>query len=243
MGVRNVSGGKADSIVSWDSISERIWGPLLRRRFLGPRVAIRRVRPDGEDYGKVIKLRYRGFVESGFIDPRRKGESAMRLARDKDSIILGMFRGERLLATMTLNTITPRFPGMAMELDKKVAIEHPHFRDPGVMEITKLVVDRHIRGRRIALSMLFVASLIARILRKPHLWQVSRDSPSDMSWRRGLGFDYSVRCRFHDPDLNEMPSQVGYLYLPTVVHNRQVPPFIRAIYQDALTVELREASA
>jgi hypothetical protein len=144
---------------------------------------------------------------------------------------------------MTLNTITSRFPGMAMELDKKVQIEHPHFRDPGVLEITKLVVERDIRGRRIALGMLFVSSLIARILRKPHLWQVSRDVPSDMSWRTGLGFDYSVQCRFHDPDLNEMPSQVGYLYLPTVVNNSRVPRFIRAIYQEALAVPLREAGS
>ena len=102
-------------------------------------------------------------------------------------------------------------------------IAHPHFRDPGVLEITKLVVDRRARARRVALGMLFVASLIARILGKPHLWQVSRDTPSDMSWRTGLGFDYSIRCRFHDPDLNQMPSQVGYLYLPTVTQNMQVP--------------------
>ena len=243
MGARHARGGTTDSFVSWDSISERIWGPLLPRRFLGPRVRIRRVRPDDADYAKVISLRYRGFVESGFIDPCTTGESAMRLARDHDSIILGMFRGSRLLATMTLNTITPRFPGMAMELDKKVDIAHPHFRDPGVLEITKLVVDRRTRGRRIALGMLFVASLIARTLGKPHLWQVSRDVPSDMSWRTGLGFDYSVRCLFHDPDLNQMPSQVGYLYLPTVTQNPQVPPFIRAIYQEALTAQVQEASA
>ena len=243
MGARHARSGSADSFVSWDSISERIWGPLLRGRFPGPRVRIRRVRPDDKDYAKVISLRYRGFVESGFIDPRTTGESAMRLARDRDSIILGMFRGSRLLATMTLNTITPRFPGMAMELEKKVDIAHPHFRDPGVLEITKLVVDRRTRGRRIALGMLFVASLIARILCKPHLWQVSRDVPSDMSWRTGLGFDYSVRCLFHDPDLNQMPSQVGYLYLPTVTQNPQVPPFIRAIYREALTAHVQEASA
>lgn len=243
MGARRDIAIRAAHVTTWESISETTWGPLLRGRFLGPRMQIRRVRPDEEDYGKVIRLRYDGFVESGFIDPDRTGESAMRLARDRDSIILGMFRRKRLLATMTLNTITPRFPGMAMELDKKVDIEHAHFRDPDVMEITKLVVDRHIRGRRIALGMLFVTSLIARILRKPHLWQVSRDIPSDMSWRKGLGFDYSVRCRFLDPDLNAMPSQVGYLYLPTVVHNPQVPSFIRAIYHEALTVELREASA
>ena len=243
MCARRARGTSADSFVTWNTISESVWAPLLRGRFLGPRVRIRRVRPGDEDYAKVVSLRYRGFVESGFVDPRTTGESAMRLARDCESIILGMFRRTRLLATVTLNTITPQFPGMAMELDKKVEISHPYFRDPAVIEITKLVVDRRTRGRRIALAMLFVTSLIARVLGKPHLWQVSRDIPSDMSWRAGLGFDYSVRCRFHDPDLNQMPSQVGYLYLPSAIQNPHVPRFIRAIYQEALAVRVQEESA
>jgi hypothetical protein len=228
---------------SWESISELTWGPFLRRRFLGPRVHVKRVRPADKEYGDVVSLRYRGFVESGFVDPTMTGESVMRLARDADSIIVGMFRGKRLLATMTLNTITPRFPGMAMELDKKVHITHPHFRDPGVMEITKLVVDKDVRGSRMALGMLYLTSLIARLLRKPHLWQVSRDIPSDMSWRKGLGFDYSIRCRFRDPDLNQMPSQVGYMHLPSVARNPHVPGFIKAIYQEALEVEPQEIGA
>jgi len=230
-----------ESFTAWDSIGEQTWAPCMRRRFLGPRTQIRRVRPGDPDYGKVIALRYRGFVETGFVDPERTGESAMRLARDADSIILGLFRRDRLLATMTLNTITPRFPGMAMELDKKVSIDHAHFRDPAVLEITKLVIDRGIRGRRMALGMLYVSSLIAQVLGKLHLWQVSRDVPSDVSWRVGLGFDYSVGIRFNDPDLNDMPSRVGYLYLPSVMENPRVPPFIKAIYDDALNAPLQDA--
>ncbi len=119
---------------SWDSICEQTWALPLRRRFLGPGMEIRRVRPGDAEYEKVIALRYRGFVETGFVDPARTGESAMRLARDEDSIILGLFRRKRLLATMTLNTITPRFPGMAMELDKKVSHRPralPRPRGPG----------------------------------------------------------------------------------------------------------------
>jgi hypothetical protein len=228
---------------SWGSICERTWAPLLRRRrFLGPRMQVRRIRTGDEEYAKVIRLRYKGFVESGFIDPVRTGHSSMRLARDEDSIILGLFRRRRLLATMTLNTITPRFPGMAMELDKKVSIDHEHFRDPAVLEITKLVVDRGTRGRRTALALLYVSSLIARVLGKVHLWQVSRDVPSDVSWRVGLGFDYSVSDAFRDPDLNGMPSRVGYLYLPSVAGNPRVPPFVKAIYHDALSAPL-DASA
>jgi hypothetical protein len=240
---RHIGMASVSPPATWESICETTWGSLLRRRLLSPRVEIRRVRPGDDDYASVVRLRYRGLVESGFIDSRRTDESAMRLARDADSIIVGLFRRDRLLATMTLNTITPRFPGMAMELDKKVQIEHPYFHDPDVMEITKLVVDRDIRGRRIALGMVFLTGLIARLVGKPHLWQVSRDVPSDMSWRKGLGFDYSVRCRFRDPDLNEMPSQVGYLYLPDVRHNPQVPSFIKAIYEEARTVEVMGGGA
>lgn len=230
-------------MLSWESICEQTWSPLLRRRrFLGPRMLVRRVRPGGEDYDQVVALRYRGLVESGFIDPFRTGPLAMRLSRDEESIILGLFRRRRLHATVTLNTISPRFPGMAMEMDKKVSISHVHFRDPAVLEITKLVVDRGTRGRRAALALLFVSSLIARLLGKIHLWQVSRNVSSDISWRVGLGFDYSVGGPFTDPDLNDVPSRVGYLYLPRVTENPRVPLFIKEIYRDALNAPLEDAS-
>jgi hypothetical protein len=228
---------------SWDSISERAWARFVRRRFLAPGMRVLRIRPEDPLYARVIALRYQGFVESGFIDPSRTGRASMRLARDEDSIILGLFRGRHLHATLTLNTITPRFPGMAMELDKKLSLDHAHFRDPAVLEITKLVVDPGTRGRRTALALLFVSSLIARILGKVHFWQVSRDIPSDVSWRAGLGFDYSVGGRFIDPDLNGMPSRVGYLYLPAVTDNPRVPPLIKEIYHDALSAPLEEALA
>ena len=206
-------------------------------------MVVRRVRPGDEDYDKVVALRYRGFVESGFVDPERTGPEVMRLPRDRESIILGLFRRRRLQATVTLNTISPRFPGMAMELDKRVRLDHAHFRDPAVLEITKLVVDRRARGRRAALALLYVCSLIARTLGKVHLWQVSRDVPSDVSWRVGLGFDYSVAGPFIDPDLNDMPSRVGYLYLPAVDENPRVPGFIKEIYRDALSAPLQDISA
>ena len=221
-------------VATWETIGEETWDRPLRRRFLGGAMRLRRIRPRDDDYSKVIDLRYHGFVESGFIDPRRTGRTAMRLERDEESIILGLFRRRRLHATVTLNTISRRFPGMAMELDKKVVIAHEHFRGPEVLEITKLVVDRTTRGRRSALALLFASSMIARIVGKLHLWQVSRDIPSDVSWRVGLGFDYTVGSPFIDADLNQMPSRVGYLYLPSVTDNPRVPRFIRELYRDAL---------
>jgi hypothetical protein len=234
-------GRKAGTKPGWDSISEREWGYFVRNRFPLKRLRIVRVRPATREYESVVALRYRGFVESGFLRPGKDPVSSMRLPRDRSSIIIGLFRGQRILATMTLNTITRRFPGMAMELEKKVFINHAHFRDPRVLEITKLVVDPDVRGRRIVLALLAVTGVIARILDKHHLWQVSRDVASDISWRAGLGFDCSLDYRFNDPNLNDMPSRVGYMHLPSAVSDPRIPRFVRSIYADALAGETAEA--
>jgi hypothetical protein len=227
--------------VTWSSISEKEWNPALKRQLRGQRLSIVRVRPGTKRYQSVLRLRYQGFVESGFVDPRVSDESVMRLARDPDSIIIGMFRGDRILATVTLNTITKRFPGMAIELEKKVRLRHAHFRGPHVLEITKLVVAPEVRGRRFVLALLSVSALVARLLDKCHLWQVSRDVPSDISWRVGLGFDYSVGDGFKDESLNGMASRVGYLYLPEATTNPKVPRFIRSMYAEMLAVGPGEA--
>ncbi len=227
----------------WDSLSEEHWGPLVRRLFPLSRLRILRVRPGTAAYESVIALRYEGFIESGFLDPSRDGMEAMRLLRDHDSIILGMFRGRRLLATLTLNTPTRRFPGMAMELEKRLNLHHAHFRDSQVLEITKLVVARPARGRRFVFALLAVTGFVARTLDKHHLWQVSRDVPSDVSWRASLGFDYSMGVRFADPAFNGMPSRVGYMHLPTAVLNPQVPAFVRAIYAEALRNDAEEMTS
>lgn len=224
--------------VTWESISEKDWNRALRKRWQGNRFSIVRVRPGTQRYESVVRLRYQGFVESGFVDPGMSDESVMRLPRDDNSIIIGMFRGERILATVTLNTITKSFPGMAMELEKKVRLRHPHFRDPQALEITKLVVAPAVRGKRIVLALLWVSTLVARLLDKRHLWQVSRDVSSDISWRAGLGYDYSVGGRFIDGSLNGMASRVGYLYLPEATSNPRVPRFIRSMYSDILSMDL-----
>ena len=98
--------------LTWESISEKDWNAALRKRWRSPgqRLAIVRVRPGTPRYQSVLRLRYQGFVESGFVDPRVSDESVMRLERDRDSLIIGMFRGERILATVTLNTITKTIP-------------------------------------------------------------------------------------------------------------------------------------
>ena len=127
---------------------------------------------------------------------------------------------------------------MAIELEKRVHIRHPFFRSPHVLEVTKLVVDPAVRGKLFVLNLLYVLTLVARLLDKRHLWQVSRDVPSDISWRVGLGFDYSIGERFIDESLNGMASRVGYLYLPEVTANPNVPRFIRSLYADVLSMDL-----
>jgi hypothetical protein len=223
---------------SWDSISEKDWNRYAKRLFAARRIRIVRIRPGMPGYDQVVALRYTGFIESGFVDPAKTEESAMRLERDGDSIILGLFHYRKLLATMTLNTITASHPGMAMELEKKIEVPHPYFRDPGVLEITKLVVDPGARGGRSVLDLFAVAMTIAKLLGKEHLWQVGRDLASDIGWREGIGFDYSNNFRFNDPSLNGMPSRVGYLFLPAVTKNPRVPSFIKAIYEGALRLDL-----
>ena len=132
---------------------------------------------------------------------------------------------------------------MAMELEKKVRVRHAHFRSPHVLEITKLVVAPEVRGKRFVLALLHVSALVARLLDKRHLWQVSRDIPSDISWRVGLGFDYSVGGRFIDGSLNGMASRVGYMYLPDAMTNPKIPGFIRGMYADALSQGTGEAGS
>jgi hypothetical protein len=162
----------------------------------------------------------------------------MVLERDIDSVIIGVFRDDLLYATLTLNTVTDRFPGLAMELEKKVRIEHPYFRHPGALEFTKLIGTAAARRSPVSLQLLYVAVLTARALGKPHFWQVSRDVESDILWREKFGFEYSLNYCFADPSLNDMPSCVGYACLDTVLSNPRVHWLVRRTYRSAMRVEL-----
>ena len=229
--------------VTWESITERDWTAHLRRNPLARGHRLRRVRPGTPEYEQVLALRHSGFVESGFIASEDRSVESMRLPRDGDSIILALFSKKSVRATLTLNTITQRYPGMAMELEKGVIVNHPSFHSPDVLEITKLVVDPRTRGTRAALALFSVAMLVAHMLGKSHLWQVSRDLPADVSWRAALGFDYSLNCHFVDRSLNNMPSCVGYLYLPDAAASGRVPSFIRSIYREVLSLEPTDQAA
>jgi hypothetical protein len=124
-----------------------------------------------------------------------------------DSIILGLFRHNELEVSVTLNTITDRFPGLAMELEKQVSLDHPYFRRPDALELSKLVASETARCRRGLLHILYAVFLVARAFNKRHFRQVSRDLDGDISWRERFGFDHSNRYRFNDPSLNGMPSR------------------------------------
>lgn len=218
--------------LSWDSIDERFWDEEYRPSHdqMLP-VRIRRIWPGTPAYEKVVDLRYEGLVDSGFIDPATMPREAMRLARDADSIVLGAFRSEECLGTLTLNTHTPRFPRMAMVLEKHVDIDHPYFDHPGVLEVAKLSMVRSSRASLCNLYLFEIATLIGWALGKPHLWQVSRDLPIDIRFRTRVGFDYSNNHVFRDAGLNGMPSRVGYMHFPTVLDNPMLAPVFRKAYR------------
>jgi hypothetical protein len=186
-------------------------------------------------------MRFRGMVESGFLDADRDRPSSMELPRDSHSVILGLFLDDALHASVTLNTPTAEYPGLAMELEKGVRVDHPYFRHSASLEFSKLVSSDQARRSPISLQILYVAVLVARHLGKCHFWQVSRDIPSDISWRQRFGFDYSIGYQFADPSLNGMPSQVGYACLDSILDYPKLHWMVRRVYRAALRVELPES--
>lgn len=222
----------------WKTVDEGFWNPHLPRSLILGRFRIARVRPGSGEYDQVVQLRYRGLVESGFLDPESDTPEAMILPRDADSIILGLYCETKLHASVTLNTPTEQFPGLAMELEKGVSIEHPFFRHPQALEFSKLVTSAPARRSPVSLQLLYVCILLARYLDKGHFWQVSRDIAADISWRERFGFDYTIGYRFADPSLNGMPSQVGYACLHSVLENPRTHWLVRRVYRQALRVDL-----
>ena len=127
--------------MDWYTISEKDWDPIIKRFITSINFSVKRIYPNSDEYEKVIDLRYNGLGESGFIDKTKFTKECMRLERDSDSIILGLYSSfNRLLGTVTLNTITDKFPKMAMELEKKVILDHPALHSKDVREISKLYI-------------------------------------------------------------------------------------------------------
>ena len=218
--------------MDWYSICEKDWDPIIKKFITSINFSVRRIYPDSLEYDKIVDLRYNGLGESGFIDKTKYDKDFMRLERDCDSIILGLYNiYNRLLGTVTLNAITDKFPKMAMEIEKKVILDHPAFRSKDLLEITKLSISNQFRASRVSLNLYLVTVLIAILLGKKHFWQVSRYIDKDINWRKRFGFDYdSINYVFIDESLNNMKSTVGYLYLPDVLNNNDLSPIIKALY-------------
>jgi hypothetical protein len=70
---------------TWETISERDWRPYIRTGLTAISVRIRRIRIGTPEYDQVVRLRYLGFAESGFIDPMAVDETSMRLERDMEA--------------------------------------------------------------------------------------------------------------------------------------------------------------
>jgi len=212
---------------SWERITEDEWERVYRSPFVDDTGRVVRVFPGTKEYAEVVRLRYHGLIETGFIDPARMPLSSMELPRDRDSIILAIRKESRIVGTITLNTITPSFPGMAMELEKGVMLDHPFFRSPDVIELTKLVVAPEARIMKLLLNFSVIPLLLGRIFGKHHHWQVSRNIPVDTLQRERLGFGYENGFQFLDRSLNNMNSRVGYFYLPRILQAPRLLAMLR----------------
>ncbi len=202
-------------------------------------MSVKRVYPLTEDYKKVVQLRFAGLVESGFLDLYMNRPEEMILERDTDSVILGLYDDDKILGSLTLNTRTRRFNKLAMEIEKKLEIEHPFFNIDGVLEFTKLVLSPEGRQRKGLLNLCGVAFIIGNYFNKLHYWQVSRDIPEDIRFRERLGFDYSDGYLFNDPSLNGMPSRAGYFDSSKYAENSKIPEFLVHMYDVLKKQELK----
>ena len=159
---------------NWLTITEQDWERVFPPPFAVDDSRIIRVYPAMKQYDEIVNLRYAGLVETGFIDPRLVPPSSMALERDTESIILALQQRNTVLATLTLNTITPTYNGHAMMIEKGVRLEHPYFRSQDSMEMCKLVVEPRVRPHRQTLNMIIITWVIAKMLGKNHFWQVSK---------------------------------------------------------------------
>ncbi len=219
--------------MDWYNINEKDWNPIIKKCISSLNFSIKRIYVDSKDYENVIDLRYNGLGESGFINKNIMPKESMKLPRDEDSIILGLYNSfNKLLGTVTLNTITEKYPMMAMELEKKVHLDNTAFKSKELLEITKLSIINQFRSARVSLNLFLVTVIIAIFLGKKHFWQVSRNIPRDIKWRERFGFDYSsINHIFIDKSLNNMESAIGYLYLPDVLGNQNLSPIVRILYK------------
>ncbi len=218
--------------MNWYTINEKDWDPIIKKFITSINFSIKRIYTDSKEYEKIIDLRYNGLGESGFIDKNTFTKECMKLERDSDSIILGLYSAfNKLLGTVTLNTLTDKFPKMAMEMEKKVVLQHPAFHSAELLEITKLSIINQFRSARVSLNLFLVTVIIAVLLGKKHFWQVSRNVSKDINWRKRFGFDYdTINHVFIDESLNNMESTIGYLFLPKILENKNLSPIVKSLY-------------
>ncbi|MCF7937232.1 MAG: hypothetical protein K9L68_01395 [Spirochaetales bacterium] len=216
--------------LSWNNIDETVWKPHINRVIKNRNLSFVRVKPGMPEYEEIIDLRFRGLVESGFLNAETDSPDSMRLQRDEHSIIVGAKLNGRIISTVTMNTLCETYPVMAMEEEKKVRLDHPAFHSPDLIEFVKLIIDPHARQIMDLMHLLTVVGIVARVAGKVHFWQVSRDLRSDIRWRQKFGFTY-LDYRFNDPSLNFMPSRIGYAYFPEILDSPYIPRPIRKIYR------------
>jgi hypothetical protein len=216
---------------TWNTIDESFWQSLIVELTpfnIEKYGSIIRIREDGMFYENVVKLRYEGLVESGFIKATEWSDyNQMRLERDRESIILGYQIRNEIVATMTLNSPSVEFPGMAMLLEKGFACEHSEFTTKNSIEICKFVIDKKYRNFPGIFMFILVPMLIGYALSKSHFWQVVKDCEKDLRFRTRMGFTIFPKL-YIDQSLNNMPSYIGYFNLYELINN----PLISKIQRD-----------
>lgn len=163
--------------------------------------------------------------------------SCMELPRDKESIILAIRKDARIVGTITLNTISPDYQGLAMELEKGVKLDHPHYRSLETIELTKLALAPEARSMKLLLNFSIIPALLGRIFGKHHHWQVSRNIPRDTLQRERLGFGYENNYQFLDRSLNNMNSRVGYFHLPDILKAPKLLSVLRPPLREILDLD------
>lgn len=212
---------------TWDSIDEKYWEHYLPKYFHHENFRIIRVHKNSQYYDDVIKLRFQGMLESGYINKNCLDHKTMELERDQDSIILAMIFEKTVIATLTLNTPTQNFPKLAATLEKGFDPESHYFNHDKSLEFVKMVFNKSARAVRYGINMFLIACIIARALDKYNFWHISRVNNTAMNFMSKFGFEFFLEKTFIDKSLNNTKSCPGYCSLYELPYNKNMPNNIR----------------
>lgn len=230
-------------IPTWESIDENYWEHYLPTDFCHKEFRIIRVRIDSSYYDDVVKLRFQGMLESGYINKSSLNHKTMELERDQDSVILAMIYKQSVIATLTLNTPTQKFPKLAATMEKGFEADSVYFNHPQSLEFVKMVFNKSARAVRYGINMFLIACIISRALDKYNFWHISRVNDVAMGFMSKFGFDFYLDKIFIDKSLNNTKSCLGYCSLYSLPYNEEMPSNIRHAIFKILNSNYKEVTS